>query len=44
MPEVKGFGTLFSADVNQDQKMNMSYYVVRISLTAEETAHLTDLD
>jgi HlyD family secretion protein len=42
-PEIKGFVTLVGADLVQDQKANISYYPVRVSLPAEEVKRLRDL-
>jgi len=42
-PEINGAVTHVSADLTQDQKTNMSYYTVRVSLPAEEVARLGGL-
>jgi HlyD family secretion protein len=42
-PEINGHVELISADLTNDQRTGHSYYVVRISFTAEEIAHLRGL-
>ena len=42
-PEINGTVTTISADVTLDQRTGMSYYVVRIGLTADEIARLNGL-
>jgi membrane fusion protein, type I secretion system len=39
-PELNGVVTVISADIAQDQKTGATYYVVRISMPAEEVARL----
>jgi HlyD family secretion protein len=42
-PEINGVVTTISADITQDQKTGASYYLVRISMSADEIARLNDL-
>ncbi|MFL5044318.1 MAG: HlyD family type I secretion periplasmic adaptor subunit [Xanthobacteraceae bacterium] len=42
-PEINGVVTTISADITQDQKTSASYYLVRISMSANEIARLNDL-
>ncbi|MFL4981870.1 MAG: HlyD family type I secretion periplasmic adaptor subunit [Xanthobacteraceae bacterium] len=42
-PEINGVVTTISADITQDQKTSASYYLVRISMSADEIARLNDL-
>jgi len=41
-PEINGVVTTISADITQDQKTSASYYLVRISMSADEIARLND--
>jgi len=43
-PELKGVVTMIGADLVQDQKLNLSYYPLRIALSAEEIKRLQDLE
>jgi HlyD family secretion protein len=39
-PEISGTVSQVSADVTNDQRMNQSYYTIRIAMTADEVARL----
>lgn len=43
-PELKGTVTMIGADLVQDQKLNVSYYPLRIALSAEELKRLPDFE
>ena len=42
-PEIKGNVSFISADITQDQRTGISYYVARITLDPSEVARLGDV-
>jgi HlyD family secretion protein len=42
-PEIEGSVNVISADVSQDARTNQTYYTIRISVSASETARLGDV-
>jgi len=42
-PEIEGSVKIIAADVSQDARTNQTYYTIRVSVSASETARLGDV-